>query len=131
MAQSPAIPPDSRLVSTSDTELPLHLIVHDFRKSLRSVRIGEMNFFNQERKLFGDWLEPEAPNLTAPDATTEEQPPEDSESHAAANAKQSTLVFTNRACLFSQEELNSFFNHISAQILGEKKRGRIPTADEI
>lgn len=123
--------PDLSLVSTSDTELQFHLIFHEYRKSLRSVRIGEMNFFNQERKLFDDWLEPEAPNLSAPIAASAEQPPEDNESHAADNAKQGTLIFTNRACLFSQEELNSFFNQISTQIRGEKKRGRIPAADEI
>lgn len=123
--------PNLSLVSTSDTELQFHLIFQDYRNSFSSIRIGEMNFFNQERKLFGERLEPNAPNLSAPVAASEEQPPEDNESHAADNAKRGTLIFTNRACLFSQEELNAFFNRISAQIRGEKKRGRIPTADEI
>ena len=90
-----------------------------------------MNFFNQERKLFGDRLEPEAPNLSAPLETSEEQAPEDVQSHAAENANQGTLIFTNRACLYSQAALSSFFNEISALIRSEKKYGHVQTADAI
>lgn len=90
-----------------------------------------MNFFNRERKLFGDWIEPDAPKLSAPLETTEEQAPQEDESHAAENANQGTLIFTNRASLFSQEALDIFFDHISAMIRGEKRCGRVQTPDTI
>jgi hypothetical protein len=90
-----------------------------------------MNFFNRERKLFGDRLEPDAPKLSVPLEATSENAPQEDESHEAENAKQGTLIFTNRASLFSPEALDTFFNHISALIRGEKKYGRVQTSDTI
>ncbi len=90
-----------------------------------------MNFFNRERKIFGDWLGPDAPKLNAPLETTKEHAHQEDESHDAENAKQGTLIFTNRASLFSPEALNSFFNLISAMIRREKRCGRVQTSDTI
>ena len=90
-----------------------------------------MNFFNQERKLFGDWLEPDSPKVSAPLDTAGERAPEENEFLDAENAKKGTLIFTNRASLFSPEALDSFFNHIAALIRGEKKYGHIQTSGTV
>ena len=90
-----------------------------------------MNFFNQERKLFGDRLEPDAPKVSAPLDTARENAPQEDEILDAENAKQGTLIFTNRASLFSPEALDAFFNHISALIQAEKRYGRIQTSDTV
>ena len=90
-----------------------------------------MNFFNQERKLFDDWLEPDAPKVSAPLDTAGEKATLEDEFLDAENAKQGTLIFTNRASLFSAEALDAFFNHISALIRGEKRYGRIQTSDTV
>lgn len=90
-----------------------------------------MNFFNQERKLFGDRLEPDAPKVSAPLNTAIEKTPQEDEFVDAENAKQGTLIFTNRASLFSPEALDAFFNQISVLIRGEKRFGRIQTSDTV
>jgi hypothetical protein len=90
------------------------VISHDFRTSFGSTRVGEMNFFNRERKIFGDWLEPDAPKLNAPLETTKEHAHQEDESHDAENAKQGTLIFTNRASLFFSRGVEFLFQpHLS------------------
>jgi hypothetical protein len=90
-----------------------------------------MDFFNQERKLFTDPLKTVVPKLSSPFENIEAKPAQTGQSQKVEETKRGTLIFTNRASLFSPPELSDFFEQTATLIHREKRYGRLQTPEAV
>ena len=92
-----------------------------------------MNFFKSERKLFPDLQNQNVGVATIhlPSEITSSQSTKSTSSHNAHEPQQGMIVFTNRATLFTTEQLQDFFAQISMLINGEKGYGHTRSPETI